>query len=128
MSTASNPPSAVIRVSRGNFEPDRFPEVEQMTRDTGNYLIPAISQLDGLIAYYAGASPEGSMVHVSVWQSDDHAQQMSRLREMIVDARNDADAVGVTFIPIVNYPIAWHTGASATTAQGAYRSTSTDTR
>jgi hypothetical protein len=33
---------------------------------------------------------------------------MGRLKEMIVDARNDAEAVGVTFMPIVNYPIAWH--------------------
>jgi hypothetical protein len=32
---------------------------------------------------------------------------MGRLKEMIVNARHDADAVGATFIPIVNYPIAW---------------------
>lgn len=47
------------------------------------------------------------MVHVSVWDSEEHAEQMSRLKEMIVDARHDAEAVGVTFIPIVNYPIFW---------------------
>jgi hypothetical protein len=79
-----------------------------MTRDTGRYLIPAIRQLDGLVSYFAGTSSEGSTVHVSVWQSNEHADQMSRLKEMIVDARKDADAVGVEFIPIVNYPIAWH--------------------
>ena len=107
MTSASLPPGAVVRVSRGNFDPERFSEVEQMTRDTGDYLIPAIKRLDGLIGYYAGASPSGSMVHVSLWQSDAHAEQMSRLKEMIVDARNDADAVGVSFIPIVNYPVAW---------------------
>ena len=78
-----------------------------MTRDTGSYLIPAIGRLDGLIAYYVGASVEGSMVHVSLWQTNDHAEQMGQLKEMVVDARRDADAVGVTFIPIVNYPIAW---------------------
>jgi hypothetical protein len=97
----------VIRVSRGNFDPSRIDEVEKMTKDTGEYLIPAINRLDGLMSYYAGASPSGSMVHVSLWQSNDHAEQMSRLKEMIVDARADADAVGVSFIPIVNYPIAW---------------------
>jgi hypothetical protein len=32
---------------------------------------------------------------------------MSRLKEMIVDARRDSEAVGVTFIPIVNYPLSW---------------------
>ena len=101
------PAGAVIRVSRANFDVSRFAEVERMTRDTGTYLIPAIKRLDGLIGYYAGASREGSMVHVSVWHSDEQAEQMSRLKEMIVDARADADAAGATFIPIVNYPISW---------------------
>lgn len=108
MTTSSISPTAVVRVSRGDFAPARFPEVDAMTRETGTYLIPAIRQLDGLLGYYAGASPGGSMVHVSVWESDGHAQQMGRLKEMIVDARADADAAGITFIPIVNYPIAWH--------------------
>lgn len=107
VATSPIPHGAVIRVSRGNFDPSRFAEVDQMTRDTGRYLIPAIRRLDGLISYYAGASSEGSMVHVSVWQSNEHAEQMGRLKEMIIDARNDAEAVGVTFIPIVNYLIAW---------------------
>ena len=107
MNAASPPSTAVIRVSRGNFDPARFEEVEQMTRDTGTYLIPAISRLGGLIAYDVGASVQGSAVHVSLWQTNHHAEQMSQLKEMIVDARRDADAVGMTFIPIVNYPIAW---------------------
>ena len=119
MPAPSIPPGAVIRVSRGSFEPSRFAEVEQMTRDTGNYLVPAISRLDGLISYYAGASPSGSMVHVSLWRSDDDANQMGRLKEMIVDARRDAEAVGVSFGPIINYPIAWETGAGTETAEGA---------
>jgi hypothetical protein len=32
---------------------------------------------------------------------------MSRLKEMIVDARRDAEKAGVAFIPIVNYPVDW---------------------
>jgi len=32
----------VIRVSRGNFDPANFTEVERMTGGTGSYLIPAI--------------------------------------------------------------------------------------
>jgi hypothetical protein len=55
MTPASPPSTAVIRVSRANFDPARFQEVEQMTRDTGRYLIPAIGRLDGLIAYYVAA-------------------------------------------------------------------------
>ena len=101
------PPTAVVRVSRGNFDPARFPEVHETTVATVSYLVPAIKELPGLISYHAGASPDGSMVHVSIWESDEHAQQMSRLKEMIVDARSDAERAGVTFIPIVNYPIDW---------------------
>ncbi|GCE07290.1 hypothetical protein [Dictyobacter aurantiacus] len=105
--TEALPPTAVIRVSRGNFDPAHFEEVHRMTKETGTYLIPAIQKLPGLLSYYAGASPDGSMVHVSVWDSEEHAEQLSMLKEMIVDARRDAEAVGVTFIPIVNYPISW---------------------
>jgi len=47
------------------------------------------------------------MVHVSIWDSDEHAQQMGHLKEMIVDARKAAEAAGVQFTPIVNYPISW---------------------
>jgi hypothetical protein len=101
------PPTAVVRVSHGNFDPARFPQAREMTVATGRYLIPAIKKLPGLISYYAGTSPDGSVVHVSIWESDEHARQMSRLNEMIVDARQDAEKAGVTFTPIVNYPIDW---------------------
>jgi len=103
----SLPGMAVVRVSRGNFDPARFAEVQAMTVATGRYLIPAIRKLPGLISYYAGASPDGSMAHVSIWESGEKAQQMSRLKEMIVDARQDAEKAGAAFIPIVNYPIDW---------------------
>jgi hypothetical protein len=101
------PLTAVIRVSRATFDPARFPEVHEMTVATGRYLIPAIKKLPGLISYYVGASPDGSAVHVSIWESDEHAQQMNRLKEMIVDARRDAEEAGATFTPIVHYPIDW---------------------
>ena len=78
-----------------------------MTIATGRYLVPAISRLPGLISYYAGASPGGSLVHISIWDSDEHASQMGRLKEMIVDARTEAEKAGVSFIPIVNYPVDW---------------------
>jgi hypothetical protein len=107
VATAPLPADVVVRVSRGTFDPARFAEVQAMTIATGRYLVPAISRLPGLISYYAGASPDGSMIHVSIWDSDEHASQMGRLREMIVDARTDAEKVGVSFIPIVNYPVDW---------------------
>ena len=97
----------MVRVSRGNFDPSRYAEVARMAEETGVYLVPAIKALPGLISYFAAVSPTGSMVHVSIWESDDRAQQMSKLKVMVVDARQAAEAVGVSFIPIVNYPISW---------------------
>ncbi len=105
--TLQLPPTAVVRISRANFDPGNFAKVKAMTEDTGKYLVPAIKRLPGLAGYFAGAHPTGSVVHVSLWESDTHAQQMGQLKEMIVDARRDAEAVGVSFIPIVNYPIDW---------------------
>src|SRR5215472_5097044 len=105
--TESLPPTAVVRVSRGSFDPARFSEVRETTTTTSEYLIPAIKALPGLISYHAGTSPDGSVVHVSLWESDEHAQQMSRLKEMIVDTRQAYEEAGVTFTPIVNYPVDW---------------------
>jgi quinol monooxygenase YgiN len=107
MTAAQLPETAVIRISRGNFDPARFDEVQAMTASTSRYLVPAIKQLPGLISYYAMSSRDGSTVHVSIWESDEHAQQMSRLKEMIVDARSEAERAGVTFTPIINYPVDW---------------------
>ena len=80
MATAPLPEGAVVRVSRGTFDPARFAEVQAMTIATGRYLVPAISRLPGLISYYAGASPGGSVIHVSIWDSDEKASQMSQLK------------------------------------------------
>lgn len=105
--TESLPPTAVIRVSRGNFDPARLSEVREAVTTTSEYLIPAIKKLPGLISYYAGTSPDGSMVNVSVWESDEHADQLSRLKEMIVDARQACEKAGVGFTTIINYPTDW---------------------
>ncbi|RMI30652.1 hypothetical protein [Nocardia stercoris] len=101
------PTTAVVRVARASFDPNRFAEVDAVNTEVSRYLIPAINALPGLLYYYVGVAPEGSMVHVSVWGTDEHATQMNRLKEIVVDARADFEAVGVTFDPIVNYPVNW---------------------
>jgi hypothetical protein len=100
------PAGAVVRVSRGTFDASRHDDVVAMTRDTGEYLRPAISRLDGLIAYYAAVTAT-AIAHVSVWRSDADARQMASLKEMIVDARHAAEEVGVVFTPIDNFPVLW---------------------
>ena len=101
------PGAGVVRLSRGTFDPARFSAIERMSTHTSSYLVPAIRQLPGLHAYFAGVSPSGSMINVSFWDTLEHADQMSRLPEMVVRARNDFAVFDMSFIPIVNYPINW---------------------
>lgn len=105
--TEALPATAVVRISRGSFDSGRFAEVDAVNQKVSEYLVPAITRLPGLIHWYAGVSPEGSIVNASVWDSDEHAAQMGHLKEMTVDARGEMEAVGVTFTPIINYPVNW---------------------
>src|SRR6185437_12345057 len=65
--TESLPASAFVRVSRATFDPSRFADVDAMNMKTSEYLIPAVRRQPGLIHFYSGVSPEGSIVQVSVW-------------------------------------------------------------
>jgi hypothetical protein len=103
----SLPATAVVRASRATFDPRRFAEVDAMNSRTSEYLIPAVKQLPGLIRFYAGVSPDGSMLQVSVWDSEEHSAQLNHLKEMVVVARGEMEAVGVTFTPIATYPVTW---------------------
>jgi len=42
-----------------------------------------------------------------VWGTDEHAPQLDRLMEMVVEGGKNMEAVGVTFTPIFNCPIDW---------------------
>ncbi len=105
--TESLPATAVVRASRATFDPRRFAEVDAMNTKTSTYLIPAVKQLPGLIHFYAGVSPHGSMLQVSVWDSEEHSAQLNHVKEMVVVARGEMEAVGVTFTPIATYPVSW---------------------
>ena len=58
----------------------------------------------GASAQPAPAMPPGTEVPQ---QSAFSEAQLDQLTEMIIDARGEAEAVGVTFTPIVSYPINW---------------------
>ncbi len=105
--TKSLPATAVVRASRAMFDPRRFAEVDAMNTKTSEYLIPAVKQLPGLIHSYAGVSRDGSMLQVSVWDTEEHSAQLNHLKEMVVVARGEMEAVGVTFTPIATYPVSW---------------------
>ena len=83
------PATAVVRASRATFDPGRFAEVDAANTKTSEYLIPAVERLPGLIHFYAGVSPDGSMLQVSVWDSEEHSAQLNHLKEMVVVARGE---------------------------------------
>jgi hypothetical protein len=101
------PPGAILRMSRGRFDPKRFAEVSAMINRTGDYLIPAIKKLPGLLAYYAATTPDGITTQVSIWESAEAGMQMAQLPEMRDRARSEAVALGVEFEPIVQFPMNW---------------------
>jgi hypothetical protein len=99
------PTTAVVRISRATFDPSRFNEVDAMSKKISAYIIPALRPLQGLLHFYSGVSPKGSMVQISIWDTDEHAAQLNGLKEMAIDGRRDMESVGVSFTPIVHYPI-----------------------
>jgi hypothetical protein len=101
------PPGAVIRVSRGRFDPLKFAEVNTMIQRTGEYLTPAIRKLPGLISYTAGTTPDGLTTQISIWESAEAGMQMSTLAEMRDRARVEAEAMGVQFEQIIQFPVNW---------------------
>ncbi|MEY9873197.1 hypothetical protein ABH931_002679 [Streptacidiphilus sp. MAP12-33] len=105
--TESLPVSAHVRISPARFDPNRFAEVDAANTRTSEYLVPAVEQLPGLIHFFAGVSPDGSMTQISVWDSVEHSAQLDDLQEMQVIARGEMEAVGVTFHPKVVHPISW---------------------
>jgi hypothetical protein len=101
------PATAVVRASRATFDPSRFAEIDAVHTRTAEYLAPAVAQLPGLIHFYAGVSPDGSALQVSIWDSEENSAQLNHLKEMVVVARGEMEAVGVTFTPVTTYPVSW---------------------
>jgi hypothetical protein len=106
--TESLPATAVVRVSRWSFDPGLAAEADALTLKQADYLEPAIRRLPGLIHWYSGVSPDGALAQVSVWDSVEHAKQMDHLKEMVITARQEMEAlVGPWAGTITNYPIGW---------------------
>ena len=98
---------AVLRLSRGWFEPQQYSQVETMLNEGARTLVPAIERLDGLVAYYVGIDAKtNSMTNTSIWTTDEAASQMWTLQAML-DQRDLFLAIGVRFDPIANYAPLW---------------------
>lgn len=97
----------IVRVSRGRFDPGRYGEIKKELAASSLSLVPAIQALPGMLHYYVGIDAVTStMVNVSVWDSLEHAQQMSTLAPMLALA-TAFRALGVEFDPIANHETLW---------------------
>ena len=98
---------AVVRLSRGAFEPENAAEVQAKLEESRATLEPALRQLRGLLHYYVAVDEqETTMINVSVWTGLAEAKQMDTLAAMLAQ-REVFQKLGVRFDPIRNYPTLW---------------------
>jgi len=96
-----------VRLSRGSFAADRYQDIADRLQAAEVILSPAIRQLPGLIDYYAGIDrTTNSMIRVSVWDKEIHANAMPIL-PAVIESRAEFEAAGVDWEPVVTYSVAW---------------------
>jgi quinol monooxygenase YgiN len=97
----------IVRISTGHFDASRYEEVRKLLTEGGARLIPAIKKLPGCLHYYSAISQEaGKIVHVSVWDTPEHAKQMASMPEMHAEGIK-MTALNVRFDPVVNHETVW---------------------
>ena len=98
----------IVRISLGYFEASMANQIENMLiNEFQNLLVPAITKLEGNIAYYVGIDKEkNALTNVSLWKSKEDALQMSTLKEML-QMRDTFEALGLKFIEITNHNVLW---------------------
>jgi quinol monooxygenase YgiN len=101
----------IIRISKGRFAPEKLEKVRDLIQQSATPLVPAITELPGLIYYRAAVDPAtNTVVNVSIWKDLSAAKQMDTLQAM----RNQLpvlEGAGVTFDKIANYEALWTTGS-----------------
>ncbi len=97
----------IVRLSTGHFEASHCEAVERTLREGGDRLVPAIRKLPGCLHYYAGINRAAcSIINASVWDTLEHAEQMTSLVEMRAEGTL-MRSLGVRFEPIINYEADW---------------------
>ena len=97
----------VVRISRGRFAPENYPQVKKLVEDSADPLVPALRGLPGLLYYHVAVDPEtNTVVNVSIWKDLAAAKQMDSLQAMLAQ-RPILEGAGVTFDRIANYDPLW---------------------
>ena len=98
---------AVVRISKGRFNPQHAEEVVTLLRQSEEALREPITALPGLLRYYVGIDEEKwFLTNVSVWDDAEHAHQKDTLAPMLAQ-RPLLEAVGVESEPITNHDVLW---------------------
>ena len=102
--------STVVRVSILNIPQDRIEEAARAMSSAERELA-GIRKLVGLRMYFAGVDRARSqLTNVSIWDSTEHAEQMSNFQPML-DLGKRFAAQGATFLrPIPNFECLWSWG------------------
>lgn len=105
--TTKSARAPVVRISRGRFPQEKYPEISRLIDESAAPLAPAIQALSGLLYYHAGVDPNtNTVVNVSVWENERAAKQMDTLSPMLAQ-RPILESAGVQFDKIANYEPAW---------------------
>jgi quinol monooxygenase YgiN len=97
----------IVRISKGKFSADRLAEAEEALAQSERALRAPLEAMPGLIDYYVAIDrAAGQLTNVSVWDTMEHAQAMSQLKEMLAQ-RPVLEAAGVSFELITNHDALW---------------------
>jgi len=99
---------AVVRVSIGSFDPEKFAFVEAKLVESKTQLEAGIRAMRGNLGYYAGVDRVNNAIsNVSIWDSIEAANQMATFQPMLNLAEKFV-ALGVRFQrPILNFVTVW---------------------
>ena len=95
----------IVRISKGAYPAPRHDEITARLAAAAS-LVPAIRACPGCVSYFAGSEvASATLVNVSVRETLDHADAMSKSAPILALASQFV-ALGVVFDrPIINYPV-----------------------
>jgi FPC/CPF motif-containing protein YcgG len=96
-----------VRISNARVSREQMAQAEQLSAQAEAALREPLSQLRGLLHFYAGIDRErGYLTNVSVWETPEDAHQLDTFQPMLAQ-RPILEAAGVSFEPITNNDLLW---------------------